>query len=506
MCSTACSITKSWRKKNCLMDIPPPGPEESLEKDGIVLASHALHFEPDAAEQRRVLLKIDLIFLPLASIFVMFQMLDKALLNYVNLMGIQDNIGMRGTQFSWLGTIFFLGYLTGTPIHVWFLQNMVLSRYVSAVLIIWGVVLMCHAACNSFSGLMACRFFLGVLEAGINSAFILLTGRFYKREEQVLRTAIWASSNGWSLIVGGLIAYGILTHPSPYLAMWKELYIAVGAATIGVGVCCIIFLPSSPATTWYLSPRQRSVAVYRIASNQSGIHDSRFKWYQFKEAFMDIRLYLFFLAFACINVGNGGISNFASEIITEFTEEKRENALLGMSQGAAVIVSIIIGTVLFMCLGRRDIPCVFGHLVAVTGTAMMTWLDPSMRVTRMAGLALVNFFSIAYPMLYSWQTSAVAGTTKRIIFNSNLQVAYCVGNAVGPQAFAEKDKPNHYLPGKINMLAMYAASAMFISLVSLVHWKRNQKRTDVKLCDEEDFRIALSDLTDMERLTYKYAY
>jgi MFS family permease len=49
---------------------------------------------------------------------------------------------------------------------------------------------MCHAACKNFGGLMAARFFLGVGEAAIAPGFALLTGMFYKREEQPLRYVI----------------------------------------------------------------------------------------------------------------------------------------------------------------------------------------------------------------------------------------------------------------------------------------------------------------------------
>lgn len=47
--------------------------------------------------------------------------------------------------------------------------------------------MMAHAATKDFSGLMAARFFLGVGEAGIAPGFSLITGMFYKREEQPVR-------------------------------------------------------------------------------------------------------------------------------------------------------------------------------------------------------------------------------------------------------------------------------------------------------------------------------
>jgi MFS family permease len=51
----------------------------------------------------------------------------------------------------------------------------------------WGGILMCHGAVNSFGGLMATRFFLGVGEAAVAPGFALITSMFYTRKEQPLR-------------------------------------------------------------------------------------------------------------------------------------------------------------------------------------------------------------------------------------------------------------------------------------------------------------------------------
>lgn len=154
----------------------------------------------------------------------------------------------------------------------------------------------------------------------------------------------------------------------------------------------------------------------------------------------DIRLYLFFLTFATVNVGNGGIGIFASQIIQLFGFSADRSALLGMCQGAAEVTGVAIGTVMFVKLKRRDIPSVFGSIVAICGAVMLIAVPHSMKITQMAGmfawlahphatgLSLVFFYPVSYPMIYSWQSSAVSGTTKRIVFNASLQVAYCAGN------------------------------------------------------------------------------
>lgn len=37
--------------------------------------------------------------------------LDKTTISYANVMGIQKDIGLHGNDFSWLGSMFYFGYL-----------------------------------------------------------------------------------------------------------------------------------------------------------------------------------------------------------------------------------------------------------------------------------------------------------------------------------------------------------------------------------------------------------
>lgn len=54
-----------------LMTRSPDDSKAEPQKAAVALADYALDVEPDESEQRRVLVKIDLLFLPLASICVL---------------------------------------------------------------------------------------------------------------------------------------------------------------------------------------------------------------------------------------------------------------------------------------------------------------------------------------------------------------------------------------------------------------------------------------------------
>lgn len=96
-----------------------------------------------------------------------------------------------------------------------------------------------------------------------------------------------------------------------------------------------IFLPDSPVSAPGLTPRERRVAVERLRENQTGVENKHLKPYQVLEAFMDYKLYIFFMLgcvseYYCIlwshssalickgNIPNGGISNFGTLIIQGF--------------------------------------------------------------------------------------------------------------------------------------------------------------------------------------------
>lgn len=63
-----------------------------------------------------------------------------------------------------------------------------------------------------------------------------------------------------------------------------------------------IFLPDSPVSAPGLSKRQRRIAVERLKENQTGIENKHLKPHQVLEAFLDYKLYMFFvLGIVCVS-------------------------------------------------------------------------------------------------------------------------------------------------------------------------------------------------------------
>ena len=70
-------------------------------------------------------------------------------------------------------------------------QRFPVERVATGIVAIWGVVMMATAGCQTFQGIYAQRFFLGMIEAGVSPMFMLVVSAFYRKHEQALRMGLW---------------------------------------------------------------------------------------------------------------------------------------------------------------------------------------------------------------------------------------------------------------------------------------------------------------------------
>ena len=115
----------------------------------------------------------------------------------------------------------------------------------------------------------------------------------------------WYLANGFGIALGGLLGFGI-GNINGGLPSWKFEFLIIGALCCVWGVVMYIFLPDSPVTAKGLTLREKRVVVERLRGNQTGIENKHLKAYQVKEAFCDVKLYLFFLLGMVCNIPNGG--------------------------------------------------------------------------------------------------------------------------------------------------------------------------------------------------------
>ena len=92
---------------------------------------------------------------------------NTAILNKEEGTDIRKQLGdLSSSQWAWALSIFWYPYMLFEPVATLTLKRFSPNIWMSRIMFTWGIVSMCQAATHNCSGILACRFFLGMAEAG----------------------------------------------------------------------------------------------------------------------------------------------------------------------------------------------------------------------------------------------------------------------------------------------------------------------------------------------------
>ncbi|KAJ7339790.1 MFS general substrate transporter [Mycena albidolilacea] len=446
-----------------------------VDTGAMVASGVDVHLDPDEAVRlRRVAKKIDRHILPLMCGAVQF--MDKTTLGNAAILGIKQGAHLITDQ---LGTIFYLAYLVMQFPQNLALQRFPIAKWMSFNIFLWGVSLCCHAACHNFAGLMVVRTLLGACEG-----FLFVTAMFYTRREQGVRVGYWFFMNGFAQIISGFLSFGILHIKPGKIAPWQWLMLITGIMTLITAVCFWFFFPDSPTTAWFLTPRERTLAVLRIKENQTGVENKRFKKEQMIEALKDRKTWLF-AAFSAFTQVPNSLSNQKPLIVNSFGFTVLQTTLLTCVDGVISIATIALGVHVAARTNQRGYTAFAWKSPNILGAILIMSLPWSNRVGLLFALWVSGIGSTSFVIFIAWLTSVTAGHTKRVTNNAIMLIAYCIGNAVGPFMWKDKYKPRNRVPWAIIVMCFVVCMVLLL----LIRWElsaENKRRDQEPSSDKYD--------------------
>lgn len=140
------------------------------------------------------------------------------------------------------------------------------SLYLSAVMLIWGMMSTVTGIVHNFTGMVVVRFFLGFVEAAFLPGALLILSKWYTRRELTTRNAILFCGNLISNAFSALVGAGVLSNMQGTLghAAWRWLFWIEGAVTMLVAIAAALILPDLPHNTRGFTEAERQVAQLRI--------------------------------------------------------------------------------------------------------------------------------------------------------------------------------------------------------------------------------------------------
>ncbi|KAL4875999.1 major facilitator superfamily domain-containing protein [Aspergillus karnatakaensis] len=413
-----------------------------------------------------VLRKIDRRLIPLLFTTYMLSFMDKTILSSASVFGLIEDTHLVGQQYSWVSSIFYFGFLLWQWPTNFLIPRVRVAKYLALDTLIWGAVVALTAACTTYGGLLAVRFFLGVAEATITPAFMFITTSWYTRDEIPIRTGIWFSGNSIGGLVASLLAYAIghIDHP---LRPWMWMFIILGVATFLWGFAILTLLPDSISDAAFLTEEEKTVATRRVVIEGTG-HTEGTVWHpeQAVECFRDPKTWHLLGVAALTQVPNGGIQNFANLVIKSFGFTALESTLINIP------VSLLSGATVTLTgwiAGRtRNLNSILiACVLTVSGVGSTLVYARVYHVSL--GVQLLGYFLLAtgpgaLPLTMSLAQTNYKGVTKKMTITGSMFVAYCIGNIAGPHLFRASEAPGYETSFRTILICYALAAGLALSL------------------------------------------
>jgi ACS family tartrate transporter-like MFS transporter len=412
----------------------------------------------------RVSRKLMLRIIPFVMLLYFVSFLDRVNVGFAAL-SMNKTLGLSPTAFGLGGGLFFIGYfLCEVPSNL-ILHKVGARRWISRVMITWGLVSLASAFVVGPHSFYALRFLLGVAEAGFFPGIILYLSLWFPARQRAVAAAWFMAAAPISTAIGSPLSGAIMKLPPiAGFADWQMLYILEAVPAIILGFVVLKFLTDTPAKALWLRPEERDWLIARMKLEAETKRSHAGHTAGASRALRDPRVLALALIYFGTSAGLYTLGLWAPLIIRQYGFGSFETGLLAGVPGVLAVIAMIVWAKHSDRTGERTwhvvIPCVVACLGFVfAGCATTAWMIVLALVIVNIGISSAKAPLWAMPSMFLSGTGAAAGIA---MINSvgNL------GGFVGPVAIGWlKHETGGYTAGLYVVGATLAVSAVVTLLL-----------------------------------------
>ncbi|KAJ0419420.1 major facilitator superfamily domain-containing protein [Aspergillus carlsbadensis] len=428
----------------------------------------------DPMLEARVVRKLDWRVPTLLGFLYLLALLDRSNIGNARIAGMEEDLNISGSHYSWLLTIFYISYTLFEPLALMW-KLIPPHRWAAITAMTWGIVATCQAAVQNWAGLMALRFLLGAAEAAFGPGSPYLLSFFYSRRELGLRCGLFVSAAPLANTFAGALAYGITSGHSK-LANWRLLFLVEGAPSCLAAVLAWCFLPDHPSSAKFLTEEEKDVARAR-SLRRSGESErvGGVNWRELGQTLLDVKPWITALMYFSCNVSFSSLPVFLPTILEDMGFESIH------AQGLTAppfFVSFIISIATTWVADRLQQRGLMIVILSIIGTAGYVLLAACTSVgVRYFGvfLAAAGVFPCIANIL-PWVLNNQGSDSRRGMGIVILNIIGQCGPFLGTNVFPDSDGPRYIRGQSICAAFMLFNAGLALVLRSILVWEN--KRLD----------------------------
>ncbi|KAH8647377.1 major facilitator superfamily domain-containing protein [Xylariales sp. PMI_506] len=434
-------------------------------------------------EEKRILRKVDWKILPLLSFLYLIAFVDRSNIGNAKVAGLTTDLNMVGLQYNAAVTLFFVPYtLLEVPSNI-VLKLVRPSQWISLLLFAWGLVMTLMGLVNSYSGLLAGRWFLGVAEAGFFPAASFLLTLWYKRYEYQRRFSFFYASASLAGAFSGLLAFAIEKMDGiGGRTGWQWIFILEGLVPILMSFVVWYILPDSPEAARFLKKEEKEFIINRIAvETGSGkghvTNQDKIKKHHVIAALTEWKTWVMITVFWANTVGVYGFTATVPTVIEELGYTAANAQLLTIPVYLSAVILVLLVAYWSDRTQVRWIFIVGAYSLAVLGfIAQLAIPHP-----RYPGATYGFLFPVCaglyggFPPMLSWLANNLAPSSKRAVGLALLISVGNMGGIMGSNIYLARETPK-YPTGFGMSLAMLCIGITSAVILRLAYARENKRR------------------------------
>ncbi|KAJ5172659.1 hypothetical protein N7492_005252 [Penicillium capsulatum] len=418
--------------------------------------------DQDTQEERRLILKLDLLIVPYAFLAYWTKYIDQANINNAYVSGLKEDLGLGGNQLVQLQTMYTIGAVVGQLPFAYLFTKLPMSWTIPFMDVAWGIFTLLQYRANSYAELAAYRFLVGWFEAAYYPGMHYIFGSWYRSDEISRRGGCFYVGLTLGTLTASLIQAGASSRLDGVngLAGWRWMYIICAIITLPVAILGFFVLPGTPdkPNRIVLKEKDIQLARTRLERASHSIKEDTLTWRTLLSVGRNWKFWgLLFLDIlfwnASVNTTTGGYQLWLKSLNRFSTSRLNELAAISPGLGIFYVLFVcfasdlllgpawaitvahiwnIIGCVILIIWNVPEPALWFAFLTTYSAVAMSSvlygWINSQLRsspVERALTLVIVNTIAQSFT---AWTPLLVFKTVEGPRFTKGY--SFILGNAI----------------------------------------------------------------------------
>ncbi|KAJ5569696.1 uncharacterized protein N7459_009126 [Penicillium hispanicum] len=437
--------------------------------------------DQDSKEERRLILKLDVLIVPYAFLAYWTKYIDQAniserkslipehreegltcYLDNAYVSGLKEDLGLQGNDLVQLQTMYTIGAVVGQLPFAYLFTKLPMHWIIPFMDVAWGIFTLLQYRATSYAEIAAYRFLVGWFEASYYPGMHYIFGSWYRKDEISRRGGCFYVGLTLGTMTASLIQAGASSSLNGVngLEGWRWMYIICAVITLPVALLGYFILPGTPDKPNKLILKQKDIQLAKArlerASHKTNEETVTWrtllnigrKWQFWGLLWLDI-----FFWNASVNTTTGGYQLWLKSLNRYSTSRLNELAAISPGLGIFYVLFVcfasdlllgpawaitvahtwnIIGCIILVIWDVPESALWFAFLTTYSAVAMSSvlygWINSQLRaspVERAVTLVIVNTVAQSFT---AWTPLLVFKTVEGPRFTKGY--SFVLGNAI----------------------------------------------------------------------------